>query len=142
MKTILQKPGRVKRKWWIIDAEKKVLGRLAVKVAEKISGRGKIDYTPHVDGGDFVIVINAEKVKITGSKMAEKVYYTYSGYLGHQKKITLQELMKKKPELVIEHAVKGMINRNKLKAKMLKRLKIFAGPEHRHQAQNPEVLDL
>jgi len=141
-KTPVIKKDEVKRKWYLIDAEGKILGRLASKIAEILMGKNKPTYTPNVDTGDFVIVINAEKVKVTGKKLLDKVYYKHSGYLGGLKKETLFSLLNRKPEFVIKHAVKGMLPKNKLARRMIKKLKIYRGCQHPHQAQKPEVIEI
>ena len=141
-KTPVIKKDEVKRKWYLIDAEGKILGRLASKIAEILMGKNKPTYTPNVDTGDFVIVINAEKVKVTGKKLLDKVYYKHSGYLGGLKKETLFSLLNRKPEFVIKHAVKGMLPKNKLARRMIKKLKVYRGPQHPHQAQKPEVIEI
>ena len=142
MKSYMQKPSEVKRKWWIVDAEDKVLGRLATTIALKISGRDKVTYTPHVDGGDFVVVVNCEKFKVTGNKEDDKYYRRHSGYIGNLKEVSLSELRETHPERVIKHAVKGMLPKNKLQSRMIKRLKVYSGKEHPHSAQKPEKLEL
>lgn len=142
MKTYYAKPNEVEREWLLIDAEDVVLGRLAAEVAQILRGKKKPQYTPHVDTGDFVIVINAEKVKVTGNKMLDKEYYHHTGFPGGLKKETLQEAMVKHPERVIEHAVKGMLPKNTLGREMAKKLKVYAGPEHPHAAQHPRTIEL
>lgn len=141
-KTPVIKKDEVKRKWYLIDAEGKILGRLASKIAEILMGKNKPTYTPNVDTGDFVIVINAEKVKVTGKKLLDKVYYKHSGYLGGLKKETLFSLLNRRPEFVIKHAVKGMLPKNKLARRMIKKLKVYRGCQHPHQAQKPEVIEI
>ena len=141
-KTPVIKKDEVKRKWYLIDAEGKILGRLASKIAEILMGKNKPTYTPNVDTGDFVVVINAEKVKVTGKKLLDKVYYKHSGYLGGLKKETLFSLLNRKPEFVIKHAVKGMLPKNKLARHMIKKLKVYRGCQHPHQAQKPEVIEI
>lgn len=130
------------RKWYVIDATDQVLGRLATKIANRLRGKHKPDYTPHVDNGDFIVVINADKVKVTGRKLKQKKYYHHSGYPGGIKEISLEKLLQTKPERVIYKAVKGMLPKNRLARAQLKKLKIFAGPDHPHQAQKPISLDL
>ena len=142
MKSYMQKKEDVKRNWWIIDAKDYVLGRMATVIANKLSGRDKVTYTPHVDGGDFVIVINAEKVQVTGNKEEQKIYRKHSGYYGHMKETPLKTMRAKHPERVIYHAVKGMLPKNKLASRMLKRLKIYKGENHPHQAQKPQILTI
>ncbi len=138
MKTIMPKPGEVERKWWIIDATGKTLGRLASEIATLLRGKHKPIYTPSVDVGDFVIVINADKVKVTGKKEQKKVYYSHSGYLGHLRETPLFVMRQRHPERIIKLAVKGMLPKTSMGKRMLRRLKVYAGPEHPHQAQKPE----
>ncbi len=139
-KTKSRRKEDVERKWFIIDAEGVVLGRMCTTIATVLKGKHRPDYTPHVDCGDNVIVINAEKVRLTGLKIDQKEYLRYSGYPGGQKKATARELLEKKPEAIIENAVRGMIPKNKLGRAMLKKLHVYAGAEHPHQAQKPELL--
>lgn len=138
MKSYIAKPAEVERKWYVIDAEDKTLGKIAAEVASILRGKKKPIYTPHVDTGDYVIVINAEKVRVTGKKEEQKIYKSHSGYPGGLKETTLKELRAKKPEEIIRHAVKGMMPKGKLGRQMFKKLKVYAGPEHPHTAQNPE----
>ena len=138
MKSYIAKPAEVERKWDVIDAEDKTLGKIASEVASILRGKKKPIYTPHVDTGDYVIVINAEKVRVTGKKEEQKIYKSHSGYPGGLKETTLRELRAKKPEEIIRHAVKGMMPKGKLGRQMFKKLKVYAGPEHPHTAQNPE----
>ena len=138
MKSYIAKPAEVERKWYVIDAEDKTLGKIASVVASILRGKKKPIYTPHVDTGDYVIVINAEKVRVTGKKEEQKIYKSHSGYPGGLKETTLRELRAKKPEEIIRHAVKGMMPKGKLGRQMFKKLKVYAGPEHPHTAQNPE----
>ncbi|MBN2935123.1 MAG: 50S ribosomal protein L13 [Clostridia bacterium] len=138
MKSYIAKPAEVERKWYVIDAEDKTLGKIASEVASILRGKKKPIYTPHVDTGDYVIVINAEKVRVTGKKEEQKIYKSHSGYPGGLKETTLRELRAKKPEEIIRHAVKGMMPKGKLGRQMFKKLKVYAGPEHPHTAQNPE----
>lgn len=138
MKSYIAKPAEVERKWYVIDAEDKTLGKIASEVASILRGKKKPIYTPHVDTGDYVIVINAEKVRVTGKKKEQKIYKSHSGYPGGLKETTLRELRAKKPEEIIRHAVKGMMPKGKLGRQMFKKLKVYAGPEHPHTAQNPE----
>ena len=135
-------PSTVERKWYVVDAEGKTLGRLASEVANVLRGKNKPIYTPHIDTGDYVIVVNAEKVKVTGKKLEQKIYYHHSEYVGGMKETTLKEMMQKKPEFVITHAVKGMLPKGPLGRQMLKKLHVYAGPEHNHAAQKPEALDI
>ena len=140
MKTFLAKKETVQPKWYLIDAEGQVLGRLAVKVANIIRGRNKPTYTPSVDTGDYVVIINAEKVVLTGRKEEQKTYMSFSGYVGGHRTRTVPQLRAKRPEFLLEHAVKGMLPKNRLASKMLTKLRIFAGPAHDHVAQNPETI--
>lgn len=142
MKTFSAKAETVKRDWFVVDATGKTLGRLATEIARRLRGKHKAEYTPHVDTGDFIVVVNAEKVRVTGNKLADKVYYKHTGYIGNLKSITLGELMKKKPTRAIEYAVKGMLPKNPLGRAMFRKLKVYAGPEHKHSAQQPQALDI
>lgn len=142
MKTYIAKDKDIKKVWHLVDAKDKVLGRLSAKVATVLMGKNKVIYSPHQDTGDEVIVINADKVKITGKKMAQKEYKSYSAYPGGLNLTTLETMMKKRPDYVIRHAVQGMLPRNKLGAKMLKKLKVYAGAAHPHAAQKPKVLEI
>lgn len=135
-------PSTVERKWYVVDAEGKTLGRLASEVANVLRGKNKPTYTPHIDTGDYVIVVNAEKIQVTGKKLDQKIYYHHSEYVGGMKEATLREMMQKKPEFVITHAVKGMFPKGPLGRQMLKKLHVYAGPEHNHAAQKPETLDI
>ena len=140
MKTYMANPDKIERKWYVVDAEGQTLGRLAAEVAKVLRGKNKPEFTPHIDTGDNVIVINAEKIKVTGKKLDQKVYYHHSDYVGGMKETTLREMMAKKPEQVIELAVKGMLPKGRLGRTMIKKLHVYAGAEHAHQAQKPEVL--
>ena len=142
MKSFMANPSTVERKWYVVDAEGKTLGRLASEVAKVLRGKNKPIYTPHVDTGDYVIVVNAEKVNTTGKKLDQKIYYHHSEYVGGMKETTLKEVMIKKPEYVITHAVKGMLPKGPLGRAMLKKLHVYAGPEHKHAAQKPETLEV
>jgi large subunit ribosomal protein L13 len=142
MKSFMASPSTVERKWYVVDAEGKTLGRLASEVANVLRGKKKPIYTPHIDTGDYVIVVNAEKVVTTGKKLDQKKYYHHSEYVGGMKEATLKEMMQKKPEFVITHAVKGMLPKGPLGRQMLTKLHVYAGPEHNHAAQKPEVLDI
>ena len=142
MKSYIEKPANVERKWYVVDAEGKNLGRLASQIAMILRGKNKPTYTPHVDCGDYVIVVNADKIAVTGKKMTEKIYVTHSGFPGGKKEIMLRDLLAKKPEEVIRHAVKGMLPDGKLGRQMFKKLKVYAGPEHKHEAQKPETLEI
>jgi large subunit ribosomal protein L13 len=137
----MAKPNEVQRDWYVVDAAGQTLGRLASEIAKILRGKHKPTFTPHVDTGDFVIVVNAEKVELTGKKLDQKKYYRHSGYPGGLKETTYRKLMDKKPELVIEKAVKGMIPHNKLGRQIIKKLKVYAGPDHPHQAQQPRELE-
>ena len=140
MKTYMANPDKIERKWYVVDAEGQTLGRLAAEVAKVLRGKNKPEFTPHIDTGDNVIVINAEKIKVTGKKLDQKVYYHHSDYVGGMKETTLREMMAKKPEQVIELAVKGMLPKGPLGRTMIKKLHVYAGAEHAHQAQKSEVL--
>ncbi len=140
MKTFAQKPQEVKRHWYLIDATDKTLGRLASEISQLLIGKSKPTYTPHVDAGDHVVVINASKVRITGKKMIQKKYYRHSGYAGALKTKTLQQQLNDSPEFVIKHAVSGMIDGNKLKQPRLLRLKVYPGKDHPHEAQKPQLI--
>jgi large subunit ribosomal protein L13 len=142
MKSFMASPSTVERKWYVVDAEGKTLGRLASEVANVLRGKNKPIYTPHIDTGDYVIVVNAEKIKVTGKKLDQKIYYHHSEYVGGMKEATLKEMMQKKPEFVITHAVKGMLPKGPLGRQMLKKLHVYAGPEHNHAAQKPEALEI
>ena len=142
MKSFMASPSTVERKWYVVDAEGKTLGRLASEVANVLRGKNKPTYTPHIDTGDYVIVVNAEKIQVTGKKLDQKIYYHHSEYVGGMKEATLREMMQKKPEFVITHAVKGMLPKGPLGRQMLKKLHLYAGPEHNHAAQKPETLDI
>ena len=142
MITISAKPAEVKRDWYLVDATDKTLGRLASEIAKRLKGKHKPIYTPHVDTGDCIVVINAEKVRITGNKLNNKMYYRYTGYVGNLKSMNLSEVLEKHPERVIENAVKGMLPKNPLGRSMFRKLKVYAGSEHKHAAQQPQVLEL
>ena len=140
MKSYMASPATIERKWYVVDATGYTLGRLASQVASVLRGKNKPTYTPHMDCGDFVIVINADKIKVSGKKMAQKIYYNHSDYVGGMRETTLAEMMAKKPERVIELAVKGMLPKGPLGRQMYKKLFVYAGPEHKHAAQKPEAL--
>ena len=140
MQTYMANPDKIERKWYVVDAEGCTLGRLASGVASVLRGKNKPQFTPHVDTGDYVIVVNAEKIKVTGKKMNQKIYYNHSEYVGGMKETTLKEMMAKKPEKVVELAVKGMLPKGPLGREMYTKLFVYAGPEHKHAAQKPEVL--
>ena len=140
MKSYMASPATIERKWYVVDATGYTLGRLASEVAKILRGKNKPIFTPHIDTGDYVIVINAEKVKVTGKKLDQKVYYRHSEYVGGMKETTLREMLAKKPEKVVELAVKGMLPKGPLGNQMYTKLYVYAGPEHKHAAQKPEVL--
>ena len=140
MQTYMANPDKIERKWYVVDAEGCTLGRLASGVASVLRGKNKPQFTPHVDTGDYVIVVNAEKIKVTGKKLDQKIYYNHSDYVGGMKETTLKEMLAKHPERVIEHAVKGMLPKGPLGRAMIKKLFVYAGPEHPHAAQKPEEL--
>jgi len=142
VKTYYAKPGEVQHDWVLVDASDMVLGRLATRVAEILKGKTKPQYTPHVDVGDFVVVINADKIRLTGNKAADKSYFSHSGYPGGLKEVSFERMMEKHPERVIEKAVKGMLPKNSLGRSMGKKLKVYAGSEHPHEAQNPQLIEL
>lgn len=142
MKTFTAKPETVQRDWFVIDAEGKTLGRLATEVASRLRGKHKPEYTPHVDTGDNIIIINAEKVTVTGNKASDKMYYRHSGYPGGIKEINFADLQARAPEMIIEKAVKGMLPKGPLGRAMFRKLKVYAGAEHKHAAQQPQVLEL
>ncbi len=140
MKTILAKKEDVQPKWFVVDASGQVLGRLAVRIANTLRGRNKTTYTPHVDTGDFVIVVNAEKVVLTGKKEEQNSYMFFNGFVGRERHLSLEEMRRRHPEFIIEHAVKGMLPKNRLANRMITKLKVYAGAEHPHAAQNPQPL--
>ena len=140
MKTYMANPDKIERKWYVVDAEGCTLGRLASEVAKVLRGKNKPEYTPHVDTGDYVIVINADKINYTGKKALQKIYYNHSDYVGGMRETTLAEMMAKKPERVMELAVKGMLPKGPLGRSMISKLHVYAGAEHAHAAQKPEVL--
>lgn len=142
MKTPLPKVNEIEKKWYVVDASNKILGRLATQLAIRLRGKHRPDFTPHLDTGDFIIVINAEKVKLTGQKLDQKMYYRHSGYLGGLKSVNARTMLEKKPEEVIRLAVKRMLPKNKLARHQLKKLKIYRGSEHPHEAQMPEPLEI
>ena len=142
MKTFVAKPAEVTRDWYVVDATDKTLGRLSTEIARHLRGKHKTIYTPHVDTGDYIVIINAEKIVVTGNKFKDKMYYRYTGYIGHLKSTNFQKLQAEKPEEIIRLSVKGMMPRGPLGRDMLKKLKIFAGAEHTHAAQQPIALEL
>ncbi len=142
MKTFSAKPASVKRDWFVVDADGKTLGRMATEIARRLRGKHKAEYTPHVDTGDYIVVINAEKVIVTGKKATDKIYYRHTGYPGGIKEINFEKLQAIKPEMIIEKAVKGMLPRNPLGRAMFRKLKVYAGNEHNHAAQQPQTLEV
>ena len=142
MTTVSAKPAEVRRDWYVVDAEGKTLGRLATEIARRLRGKHKAEYTPHVDTGDYIVVINAEKVHVTGNKMQQKMYHHHTGYVGNLKSISLEKQLQKAPERVLESAVRGMMPSNKLGRAMFKKLRVFAGPAHTHEAQQPKALEI
>ena len=142
MKTYVAKPQTVTREWCVVDATDKTLGRLASEVAHRLRGKHKPEYTPHVDTGDHIVVVNAEKIRVTGNKLKDKIYYRHTGYIGNLKSISLEKQLEKRPERVIQAAVKGMLPKNPLGRAMFKKLHVYAGPEHPHAAQQPTALDI
>jgi len=142
MKTFTAKPAEVKRDWYVVDAAGKNLGRLASEVAKRLRGKHKPIYTPHCDTGDYIVVINAEKINVTGNKRKDKMYHRHTGYIGNMKSISFEKLLDKAPERIIETAVKGMLPKNPLGRAMFKKLKVYAGAEHNHAAQQPKTLEL
>lgn len=142
MKTFSAKEAEVRRSWYVIDAENKTLGRMATEIARRLRGKHKAEYTPHVDTGDYIIVVNAEKVAVTGNKVADKLYHHHTGYIGSLKTINFDKLRQKHPERIIEMAVKGMLPKNPLGRAMYRKLKVYAGPTHNHEAQQPIPLEI
>ena len=142
MRTYVATPSDRERNWLLVDANGQTLGRLATQIADALRGKNKPEYTPHCDTGDFVVVVNAEKIAVTGNKRADKKYYRHSGYPGGIKERTLEEMLRRRPEEVIRHAVKGMLPRNRLSRAQLTKLKVYAGPEHPHAAQQPQTFEI
>lgn len=142
MKTFSAKAEEINREWFLIDAEGKTLGRMATEIARRLRGKHKPEFTPHVDTGDYIVVVNAEKIAVTGNKMNDKMYHHHTGYVGNLKSIALKDLLAKHPERVIEKAVKGMLPKNSLGRQMYRKLKVYAGPEHPHAAQEPKDLEV
>lgn len=142
MKTLSAKPAEVKRDWFVVDADGKTLGRLATEIAHRLRGKHKAEYTPHVDTGDYIIVVNAEKIQVTGNKAKDKMYYRHTGYVGNLKSISFEKLIDKAPERAIQNAVKGMLPRNPLGRDMFNKLKVYAGTEHPHASQQPQPLSI
>ena len=141
MKSFMASPSTIERKWYVVDATGHTLGRLSSEIAKVLRGKNKPTFTPHIDTGDYVIVVNADKIEVTGKKLDQKIYYNHSDYVGGMKETTLRELMAKKPEKVIELAVKGMLPKGPLRRSMIKKLHVYAGPDHEQQAQKPEALE-
>ncbi|MCC5852095.1 MAG: 50S ribosomal protein L13 [Alkalimonas sp.] len=142
MKTFTAKPESVQRDWYVVDAAGKTLGRISTEIAARLRGKHKPEYTPHVDTGDYIIVVNADKVVVTGNKAKDKMYYSHSGFPGGIKEINFEKLLAKKPEMVLEKAIKGMLPKGPLGRAMFRKLKVYAGAEHQHAAQQPQVLDI
>lgn len=142
MKSYMASPSTIERKWYVVDATGHTLGRLASEVANVLRGKNKPIYTPHIDTGDYVIIVNAEKIKVTGKKLDQKIYYNHSDYVGGMKETKLKDMLAKKPEYVLNHAVKGMLPKGPLGRQMMSKLHVYAGPEHAHAAQKPEVLEI
>ena len=142
MTTVSAKPAEVRRNWYLVDATDKTLGRLSTEIARRLRGKHKPEYTPHVDTGDYIVVINAEKIRVTGNKLSDKMYHHHTGFVGNLKSISLEKLLIKAPERVIQHSVKGMLPKNPLGRAMFKKLRVYAGPEHGHQAQQPQPLEI
>ncbi len=142
MKTFSAKPAEVRRDWYLVDATGKTLGRLSTEIARRLRGKHKPEFTPHVDTGDYIVVVNAEKVRVTGNKLTDKMYHHHTGYIGNLKSIPLEKMLSDTPERVIEHAVKGMLPRGPLGRKIFAKLRVFAGPEHTHSAQQPIPLEV
>lgn len=142
MSTFSAKPAEVTHDWYVVDASGRTLGRLATGIATRLRGKHKPEFTPHVDTGDYIVVVNAAKVRVTGNKLKDKIYHHHTGYIGNLKSISLEKLLEKSPEQVITRAVKGMLPKNKLGAAMLKKLRVFGGPEHDHAAQRPQPLEI
>lgn len=142
MNTFSAKPAEVRRDWYVVDATDKTLGRLSTEIARRLRGKHKAEYTPHVDTGDYIVVVNAEKIRVTGKKLKDKMYHRYTGYVGHLKSVPLEKLLAEHPERALQFAVKGMMPRNPLGRKMLSKLKVYAGPQHEHAAQQPIPLEI
>ena len=142
MSTFSAKPAEVEHDWYLVDASGRTLGRLATEIARRLRGKHKPEFTPHVDTGDYIVVVNAEKIRVTGNKLKDKMYHHHTGYIGNLKSINLGDLLAKSPELVIKKAVKGMLPKNKLGAAMFKKLRVYSGPDHEHTAQQPQQLEI
>lgn len=140
MKTFSPTPKDINREWYLVDAENQILGRLAAQIAHRLRGKHKPEFAPHMDNGDFIVVVNCEKIRVTGNKLADKMYHRHSGYVGGLKSTSLEKLLAAKPQLVLMHAVKGMLPKNRLGRAMLKKLRVYAGTEHPHSAQTPKTL--
>ena len=142
MKTFSAKPAEVRRDWFVVDATGKTLGRLSTEIAQRLRGKHKPEYTPHVDTGDYIVVVNAEKIRVTGNKLKDKIYHRHTGYIGNLKSVSLEKMLDETPERVLENAVKGMLPRGPLGRKMFSKLRVFKGPEHDHAAQQPIPLEV
>ena len=142
MKTFSAKPAELRRDWYVVDATGKTLGRLSTEIARRLRGKHKPAYTPHVDTGDYIVVVNAEKIRVTGNKLKDKIYHRHTGYIGNLKSVSLQKLLDETPERAVQYAVKGMLPRGPLGRQMLSKLRVFAGPEHSHAAQQPIPLEV
>ena len=142
MKTFSAKPAEVRRDWFVVDATGKTLGRLSTEIAHRLRGKHKPEYTPHVDTGDYIVVVNAEKIRVTGNKLKDKIYHRHTGYIGNLKSVSLEKLLEEAPERALQYAVKGMLPRGPLGRKMLGKLRVFKGPEHDHAAQQPIPLEV
>ncbi len=142
MKTFSAKPAEVRRDWYVVDATGKTLGRLSTEIAHRLRGKHKPEYTPHVDTGDYIVVVNAEKIRVTGNKLKDKIYHHHTGYIGNLKSVPLDKLLEEHPERALEKAVKGLLPRGPLGRKMFSKLRVFAGPEHKHTAQQPIPLEV
>jgi large subunit ribosomal protein L13 len=142
MTTVSAKPAEVRRDWYLVDATDKTLGRLASEIARRLRGKHKVEFTPHVDTGDYIVVVNAEKIRVTGNKLEQKTYYRHTGYVGHLRSVSLEQQLAEHPERVLQAAVKGMLPSNPLGRAMFSKLRVYAGPEHQHQAQQPKPLEI
>ena len=142
MTTVSAKPAEVRRDWYLVDATDKTLGRLASEIAHRLRGKHKVEFTPHVDTGDYIVVVNAEKIRVTGNKLQQKMYHHHTGYIGHLKSISLEDQLAAHPERVLQAAVKGMLPKNPLGRAMFSKLRVYAGPQHEHQAQQPQPLEI
>ncbi|MCC5795017.1 MAG: 50S ribosomal protein L13 [Chromatiales bacterium] len=142
MRTYSAKPDEVKRGWYLVDANGRTLGRLASEIARRLRGKHKPEFTPHVDTGDYIVVVNAERIRVTGNKLKDKMYHRHTGYIGNLKSTTLEKLLAEHPERALTHAVQGMLPKNSLGRRMLRKLKVYSGPEHEHTAQQPQALEI